>query len=97
MLAQGLGGFSGPAIKPIALAMVYRIAREVSIPIIGCGGIETWEDAVEFFLAGASAVQIGTGTFRNPKTAQDVAVALETYLAREGLASLDPLIRAGLT
>ena len=65
-LGWGSGGLSGPALKPIALRIVYQVARSLEIPIIGCGGIASGEDAVEFMMAGASAVQVGTATFRNP-------------------------------
>ncbi len=80
-----VGGYSGPAIKPIALAKVYEAVNAVSIPVIGIGGICTWQDAVEFFLAGATAVQVGTANFVDPRTAVHVAEGLQHYLAARGL------------
>src|SRR5262249_25122068 len=71
-LGWGSGGLSGPALKPIALRMVYQVARSLDIPIIGCGGIATGEDAMEFLMAGASAVQVGTATFRDPRAPLNV-------------------------
>ncbi len=94
-LAYGTGGLSGPAIKPVALAMVYKAAGAVKIPVVGCGGIETPEDAVEFLLAGASAVQIGTGTFRQPAAGSQVAEGLRRYAAAGRFGSLRALIGAG--
>jgi dihydroorotate dehydrogenase (NAD+) catalytic subunit len=95
VLANVTGGLSGPAIKPVALAMVYKTAEAVSIPVIGCGGIETGEDAVEFLLAGAAAVQVGTATFRQPDAGARVAAGLRTYLARHHLTGAAALIGAG--
>jgi dihydroorotate dehydrogenase (NAD+) catalytic subunit len=94
-LANVTGGLSGPAIKPVALALVYRTAGAVKIPVIGCGGIETAEDALEFILAGASAVQIGTGTFRDPGAPGRVAAGIQAYLAKHQMASLQELVGAG--
>ncbi len=95
VLANVTGGLSGPAVKPVALALVYRAAGAVSIPIVGCGGIETGEDAVEFFLAGASAVQVGTATFREPAAGARVAREIAAYLRCRGPAALRSLIGAG--
>lgn len=95
MLANLTGGLSGPAIKPVALRMVYQVAGAVSIPIIGVGGIETAEDIVEFLLAGASAVQIGTATFRNPGAAEQAARGLAAYLRQSGVTGVKELIGAG--
>ncbi len=94
LLANVIGGLSGPAIKPVALRMVYQVARAVSLPVIGIGGIETAEDALEFFLAGASAVQIGTANFVNPRASQDVVEGIEKYVRDEKLASVRELIGA---
>jgi dihydroorotate dehydrogenase (NAD+) catalytic subunit len=91
-LANIFGGLSGPAIKPIALRMVWQVAECVSIPIIGIGGITTPEDAVEFMLAGASAVQVGTTNFINPKAAEEIIQGIGTYLAENKMASLQELI-----
>ncbi len=79
------GGLSGPAIKPIALRMVYETARSVSIPIIGMGGIVTPEDAVEFLLAGASAVQVGTASYADPRAVERLAKGLESWCRSQGV------------
>lgn len=86
-----VGGYSGPAIKPIALAKVYEAASTVKIPVVGIGGMRTWQDAVEFFLAGATAVQIGTSNFIDPRTAVQVAEGLKAYLGAKKIASIDDL------
>jgi dihydroorotate dehydrogenase (NAD+) catalytic subunit len=78
-LSNVTGGLSGPAIKPIALRMVYEVARSVSIPVIGLGGIVTAEDAVEFLLAGASAVQVGTASYADPRAVERLAGGLEAW------------------
>jgi dihydroorotate dehydrogenase (NAD+) catalytic subunit len=83
-----VGGYSGPAIKPVALAKVYEAARAVKIPVIGIGGIMNWQDAVEFFLVGATAVQIGTANFVDPRTGVLVAEGLREYLAAQQLSSI---------
>jgi dihydroorotate dehydrogenase (NAD+) catalytic subunit len=96
MLANRTGGLSGPAIKPVALYMVnkvYReVAREAGIPIIGMGGITDWRDAVEFFLAGATAIAVGTALFVNPASPLDICDGLRAYLQRKGLSSICDLI-----
>ena len=86
------GGLSGPAIKPVAVRMVYQVSKAVSIPIIGIGGISNWEDAVEFFLAGASAVQVGTANFFNPKAVEEIVEGLEKYLKEMGYSHISELI-----
>ncbi len=91
-LANIIGGLSGPAIKPVALRMVYEVSRAVSIPIIGIGGIETAEDALEFMLAGASAVQIGTANFINPRASEEVVEGIEKYVHEENLHSVREVI-----
>ncbi len=91
-LGNVIGGLSGPAVKPVALRMVWQAASAVSIPVIGIGGIATAEDAVEFLLAGATAVQIGTANFYNPGAAQEVAEGLEHYLREQGETSIRGLI-----
>lgn len=93
-LANVIGGLSGPAIKPVALRMVYAVAREVKIPVIGIGGIESAEDALEFMLAGATAVQIGTANFVNPRVCEDVVEGIAKYVAEEKLPSVRTLIGA---
>lgn len=86
------GGLSGPAIRPITLRMVYQCARAVKIPILGLGGIVTAEDAVEYFLAGASAIQVGTANFYDPKAPLHVLDGLEKFLKKRGLTSTRDLI-----
>jgi dihydroorotate dehydrogenase (NAD+) catalytic subunit len=93
-LANITGGLSGPAIKPIALLHVYRAASVVKIPIIGMGGIVTATDAIEFFLAGASAVAVGTASFVQPDAAIDIAQGIAAYLAENGFASVGELVGA---
>lgn len=85
VLARGSGGLSGPAIKPIALRVVYETARAVSVPVIGCGGIRNGLDAVEFLMAGATAVQVGTASFANPRALLDVIEELEAWLEAHGV------------
>jgi dihydroorotate dehydrogenase (NAD+) catalytic subunit len=94
VLANGTGGLSGPAIRPIALRLVWQVAQAVDLPIVGIGGIATADDALQFILAGASAVQVGTGTFVNPQAALEVVSGLEAFLAAEGVADLRELIGA---
>lgn len=89
------GGLSGPAIRPIAVLAVYEVAQAVRIPIVGQGGIETLDDALEFFLAGATAVSIGTANFIDPRVPQRIAAGLEEYLARRGLAGIGELVGKG--
>ena len=86
------GGLSGPAIRPIALRMVYQCARAVKIPVIGLGGIGKAEDAVEYFLAGASAIQVGTANFHDPRAPLHVLEGLEKFLKKRGLSSIRDLI-----
>lgn len=85
LLGHRSGGLSGPAIKPVALYMVWECYESVKIPIVGAGGISTTEDVVEFLLAGASAVQVGTATFREPRTMAHILKGLELYLRESGL------------
>ncbi|WP_186431300.1 dihydroorotate dehydrogenase [Clostridium sp. BSD9I1] len=84
-------GLSGPAIKPIALRMVYEVCREVSIPVIGMGGIVTWQDAVEFIMAGSHAIQVGTANFMNPYAALEIVHGIEAYMNKEGIKSLSEI------
>lgn len=93
-LTNVTGGLSGPAIKPIALAMVYEAARAVRIPILGIGGIVTAEDAVEFLLAGATAVQVGTASFADPRATERLAKDLESWCGRHGVESVASLTGA---
>lgn len=92
VLGNVTGGLSGPAVKPVAVRMVWQVAGAVRIPVIGMGGILTAEDAVEFLLAGASAVSVGTANFVNPRAAQDVAEGLADYVARRGLRHVNELV-----
>ncbi|MBT8354769.1 MAG: dihydroorotate dehydrogenase [Desulfofustis sp.] len=94
VLANVIGGLSGPAIKPIALRMVYQAAGAVQIPVIGIGGIESAEDALEFIVAGAAAVQIGTANFINPRVSEEVVDGIGDYVKTNKLASIRDLIGA---
>jgi len=91
-LANVVGGLSGPAIKPVALRMVWQTARAVKIPVIGIGGIMNSADALEFLIAGASAVQIGTANFVNPDTTERVVDGITSYLRENGCHSLQEII-----
>jgi len=91
-LANICGGLSGPAIKPVALRMVYQVAAAVKIPVIGIGGIASATDALEFLLAGATAVQIGTANFVNPAVSEEVVDGIAAYLRAEQLPSVQQLI-----
>jgi len=93
LLANKFGGLSGPAIKPIAVRCVYDVYRSVDVPIIGCGGISSWQDAVEFMLAGASAVQIGTAiAFKGVSVFSSVAKGIDTYLKKKGFKNIKELV-----
>ena len=92
VLPRGRGGLSGPAIKPIALRIVYDVAKAVSVPVIGCGGISTGEDAIEFLMAGASAVQVGTATFANPRALLDVLEGIEAWCEANGVGDIHEVI-----
>jgi dihydroorotate dehydrogenase (NAD+) catalytic subunit len=91
-LATGTGGLSGPAIRPIAVRAVYELSRRVEIPVVGIGGVETVDDVVEFLLAGASAVQVGTALFRNPRAAELLVAGLAQRLVDLGLQRASDLI-----
>jgi dihydroorotate dehydrogenase (NAD+) catalytic subunit len=91
VLANITGGLSGPAIKPVALRMVWQVAQAVDLPIIGIGGIMTRTDALEFLIAGATAVQVGTANFVNPRTAVEIVSGLESYCREKGVARLREL------
>jgi dihydroorotate dehydrogenase (NAD+) catalytic subunit len=84
VIARGSAGLSGPAIKPIAIHLVYQVARAVDIPIIGCGGIATAQDALEFFMAGATAIQVGTANFVDPQASLKVIDGISSYLDGAG-------------
>jgi len=94
ILSTVFGGLSGPAIKPIALRMVYQVAGAVDVPIVGCGGIRSGEDAVEFIMAGATAVEVGTATFANPRAPLEVLEGMERWLAQAGVEEIGELVGA---
>ena len=96
-LANKVGGLSGPAIKPIALRMVWQVAQRIKVPVIGIGGISTVEDVVEFLLAGATAIQIGTANLINPNVAEELVDDLEKYLRENKIASVKELINGLIT
>lgn len=95
LIANKTGGLSGPAIKPIAIRMIYEVYQHVSIPIIGMGGIDTAEDVLEFLLAGASAVAVGTANFQNPYACPDIIKALPGVLEKYGFTSVEEAIGKG--
>ena len=94
ILSTVTGGMSGAAVKPIALRMVWQVAKAVNIPVIGLGGIMNWKDAVEFMLAGASAIQIGTANFIDPAVTIKVEDGINNYLERHGCKSVKEIIGA---
>ena len=94
VLANNTGGLSGPAIKPVAVRMVYQIAQAVKIPVLGLGGIVTGEDAIEFMLAGATAVSIGCGNFLSPDTGIKVVEGIEKYLNKHNIEDVNSIIGA---
>ncbi|MBI4889896.1 MAG: dihydroorotate dehydrogenase [Acidobacteria bacterium] len=91
-LGAGFGGLSGPAIKPIALRMVFEAARAVKIPVVGLGGIASGEDAAEFLIAGATAVEVGTATFWDPRSPLRIAAELDTFLKQERIPGVGQLV-----
>jgi dihydroorotate dehydrogenase (NAD+) catalytic subunit len=91
-LGAGFGGLSGPAIKPIALRMVYQAAKAVRIPVVGMGGIATGEDAAEFLIAGASAVEVGTATFWDPESPARIARELGAFLKEQKVGQVSELV-----
>ncbi len=93
-IARVFAGLSGPAIKPVALRMVWQVAAAVDLPVIGCGGIATAADALEFIMAGACAVQVGTATFRHPTAPIDVLDGIERYMRDEGVDDIAELVGA---
>ena len=88
-LSNVTGGLSGPAVKPVALRMVWEACKAVRIPVVGIGGIQSAEDALEFLLVGAAAVQVGTANFRNPNACVEIVDGIRAFLVRERLARLD--------
>lgn len=93
-IANKTGGMSGPAVKPIAVRMVYQVANAVKIPIIGMGGISNYEDALEFILAGATAVSVGTANFYNPTATIDIVDGIENYMKKNSIDDINSLIGA---
>ena len=93
-LSNGYGGLSGPALKHAALRCVYELSSEFDVPIMGCGGVAKWEDAVQFMLAGADAVQIGSATIRRMDVFNDINLGIVSYLERKGLRSVADLVGA---
>ena len=91
-LANKTGGMSGPAVKPVAVRMVYQVANAVSLPIIGMGGIATCEDALEFIMAGATAVSVGTANFFNPYATEEIAEGIQAFLEKEKVEDINELI-----
>ena len=91
-VANKTGGLSGPAIKPVAVRMVYQVANAIKLPIIGMGGIMNGEDAIEFMMAGATAVSVGTANFHNPRATMDVVQGIEDYMRRYNIADIKDII-----
>ena len=91
-LANQTGGMSGPCVKPIAVRMVYQVAHAVKIPVLGMGGIQNTEDALEFLMAGATMVAVGTASFVNPCAASDIVDGLEKYVEKEGLSGITDIV-----
>ncbi|MDP0488308.1 MAG: dihydroorotate dehydrogenase, partial [Fusobacterium sp. JB020] len=91
ILGNTFGGLSGPAVRPVAVRMVYQVAQNVNIPIVGMGGINSWEDAVEFIMAGATMVSIGTGIFPNPLLPLEVKEGLNNYCIKNNLKNLQDI------
>ncbi len=94
VLGNITGGLSGPAIKPVALGMVYEVAGAVGIPVIGCGGVSTARDALEFIMAGATAVQVGTASFANPRAPLDILEGIEDFMRRDKVDDIREYISA---
>lgn len=92
LLGNTFGGFSGPAVKPVALRMVYQVYKAVNIPIVGMGGISSTEDALEFIMAGASMVSLGTGIFFNPVLPVEVAEGLQKYCEENNIENINELV-----
>lgn len=91
-IANKTGGMSGPAVKPVAVRMVYQVANAVSLPIIGMGGICNGEDAIEFIMAGATAVSVGTANFMNPTATIDTVAGIESYMKKYGIEDINKLV-----
>lgn len=96
VLGNVVGGLSGPAVRPVAVRMVYQVAQAVHVPIIGMGGISCWQDAIEFMLAGASAVAVGTANFVNPGLPETIAEGMQQYVEDNGFASIKDIVGLAL-
>ena len=92
VLANNTGGLSGPAIKPVAVRMVYQVAQAVNIPVLGMGGIVNGDDAIEFMLAGANAVSIGAGNFINPTTSLETIAGIENYMKKHNIQDVNEIV-----
>lgn len=92
VLGNVVGGLSGPAVKPVALRMVWQVARAVTVPVIGMGGIMTAEDALEFMLAGAAAVSVGTASLVNPRAAAEIAQGMQDYVQKKNLQHINDIV-----
>jgi len=92
VLANIMGGLSGPAVKPVALRMVYQVSQAVDIPVVGMGGITDWKDGIQFLLAGASAIAVGTASFVNPYAPVEIIEGIERYLKEEGFSSVKDIV-----
>ena len=88
---NGYAGLSGPAIKPIALRMVHQVSHAVNIPVMGLGGITTWQDAIEFIMAGATVIQVGTATFMKPDKALDIIAGMERYCEENNISNISEI------
>lgn len=91
-LANKTGGLSGPAIKPVAVRMVYQVSKSVKLPIIGMGGVASAEDAIEFLMAGATAVSVGTANFHNPKVTEEIAAGIEEFMRAKSIKDINEII-----
>lgn len=92
VIANKMGGFSGPAIFPVAVRMVYQVSKSVKLPIIGMGGIASAEDAIEFLMAGATAVSVGTANFHNPKVTEEIAAGIEEFMRAKSINDINEII-----
>lgn len=92
VLSIGTGGLSGPAVKPVALRMVYQVARAVKVPVVGLGGISTAEDAIAFMMCGATAIEIGTANFLDPAVSIKVRDGIDAWLDRHGIDDVNDII-----
>jgi dihydroorotate dehydrogenase (NAD+) catalytic subunit len=93
-LANRTGGLSGPAVRPVIVRMVYQIAQAVSVPVVGIGGVTCTEDALQYILAGATAVQVGTANFVNPRTATEIIDGLSAYMRQHAISDVSELVGA---